>query len=156
MIFDLQIELENLQKQPEYIGVSKKIDSLISLRKYYYDQYQKREHDTLLKKMEEVDNDIQLFQNILLFWKRNYEMVANLQKSFAEQVEAANKGGQLLTVIKDLNMVLEFETDYSNEVNKLLLTAYESKMDTSKMTDALNSLRHKVKDYIKAINKWTE
>lgn len=152
MILDFNIELSNIESQPEWIAVSGKIKRLVSRRKFLYDKYQKTAHDRILQDIEEIDQDIILFERILIFWERNYTAMANLKSMYEAKIEDLNKTADLRILIDDLKMLLDYENQEISILNEVILTAYRSKMDAVKMETALNSLRQHVISYKKYLN----
>ena len=115
MIFDPEIELANIERQPEWIGVSQKIDELKRRRSELIKALIKFENDSTMKRIDEIDRDIQLFQNILSFWVMNYSKMDRLYKAFESQISEINRAADLLDQINDLREAYRYEVE-ENEI----------------------------------------
>lgn len=154
MIFDPEVELKNIEGQPEWIGVKEKITSLKKKRADLMANYEKYGNDKTLGLVDRVDEDIHLFQNIISFWILNYQKMQRLYDSFESSIKEINKGADQINLINDLKMAYNYERKENEILAQTFIDLVEKKgMDVKTMDKALNNLRHLVKDYLKHINK---
>lgn len=152
MIIDFDKELYHIESQPEWIGVSNKINSLKAKRKKKQEAYQKTGIERILTEIIEIDEYIMLFEAILIFWERNWSAMKNMRAMFEAKASDINKAADLHILISDLRTLLDWEYEYSTILNELLLIAYSSNMDVTKMQASLSALRTKVVDYNKFLH----
>ena len=92
MIFDIDIELQLLESQPEWIGIQERIVSLNDQLQRNVIAFDKSPDKYNQKRIEKTESDIKFFENILLFWASNYQKLKNLSQAVNHQVEASNNG----------------------------------------------------------------
>ena len=154
MIFDPEIELKNIEEQPEWIGVTNKIAQLKKDREELLKKYERFQNPSILNAALKIDDDLSLFESILAFWAQNYQKMERLYKSFEASIGEVNKGAKQLDLICDLRIAYEYERKENIILSETFIELAEKKgMETEKMNEALNKLRYLVRDYLKHMNK---
>jgi hypothetical protein len=154
MIFDPEIELKNIEDQPEWIGVNQKIESLQKKRVQLMAKFDKYNNDKILDLVNEVDEDLKLFESIISFWLSNYSKMDRLYKSFESSIKEVNKGSKQIDLINDLRTAYNYERKENIILSETFIELASSKgMETKKMDEALKDLRENVVNYLKHINK---
>ena len=148
MIFDPEIELRNIESQPEWIGVHKKIKQLQQTRADLMSKYEKFENVKILNAVTEVDKDLELFNNIIAFWIRNHQGLKALYNSFEESITEINKGAKQLNLINDLRIAYTMEGDTQQIISESFIQLAESKgIDVKDMKKSFKKLQDKIKEY---------
>lgn len=154
MIFDPEIELANIETQPEWIGVQIKVEQLQKKRSELMARFEQFKNDKILSIIDEVDQDLILFQNIMAFWIRNYQKMESLYNSFQDSIKEINKGASQLNLINDLKQAHKYEHDENVILSQVFIELAENKgMDAAKMKSSLDKLRSKVNEYWKSMIK---
>jgi len=154
MIFDPEIELKNIESQPEWIGVHVKIKQLQDKRADLMAKYDKFENLKILNAVTEVDKDLELFNNIIAFWIRNHRGMKALYNSFAESITEINKGAKQLNLINDLRIAYTMEGDTQQIISESFIQLAESKgMDVKDMKQSFKKLQDKINQYWKHMLK---
>ena len=153
MIFDPEIEFQNIDDQLEIIGLPGKVKSLQDKRTELMNKYSKFENDKILDAVTVIDNDLKLFESIISLWISNLEKMKRLFESFEGSIIEINKGAKQLNLINDLNTAYNYERNENIILSESFVKLAESKgIDSKKMNDVLNDLRVNVKRYIDFIN----
>lgn len=153
MIFDPYTELQNLEKQPEWCQVQAKIEKLQKSMGFYVSKFDSDPKDWIQKKINEIEEDLNLFRNILIFWKRNYTNMEQVCHHVTEQAKAANEGSKIMELIDDLRTAYKYESDHNVILSETFIRLCKHKgMEVDKMNSALDELRKNVIDYKKHIN----
>lgn len=154
MIFDPEIELKNIESQPEWIGVHVKIKQLQDKRADLMAKYEKFENVKILNAVTEVDKDLELFSNIIAFWIRNHQGMKNLYKSFEDSIAEINKGAAQLNLINDLRIAYTMEGDTQKIISESFIQLAENKgMDVKDMKQSFKKLQDKINEYWKHMLK---
>ena len=149
MIFDPKHELEFLETQPAWLGVEAKIKTLMERKSDLLESFDKLGNEKILKHIENVEADIQLFKNILAFWGLTYKKMVQLSDGVTEQANAANKGHDLLQCIDDLRMM--YEGEY--ETNMDMLDWFVNQNGNIKdIHGSYHKLRDQANKYYKLLN----
>jgi hypothetical protein len=109
MIFDPKIELELLESQPEWIDVNSKIQTLTNELAHWTNRLSNDPKDWIAKKVQLIEKDLKLFENILLFWASNYNKLKLVSEAIERQTKVVNKGADILDLIADLQIAHKFE-----------------------------------------------
>ncbi len=154
MIFDPEIELKNIESQPEWIGVHVKIKQLQDKRADLMSKYEKFENVKILNAVTEVDKDLELFSNIIAFWIRNHQGMKALYNSFEDSITEINKGAAQLNLINDLRIAYTMEGDTQQIISESFIELAESKgMDVKDMKQSFKKLQDKINEYWKHMLK---
>lgn len=149
MIFDSKIELQLLESQPEWVGISAKVEALQKDLAYWNDRLSKDPKDWIAQKIEMIEKDVDLFQNIILFWAANYKKMQSVSDAVERQVKAANKGAELLDLINDLRIAYKYEYDENILLSQTFIDICEKKkfQNVNEIKAALRELAINTKKY---------
>jgi hypothetical protein len=148
MIFDPIIELELLESQPEWCGISEKVKELNEKRNQFIYKLDKDPKEWIQKTIENLDKEIKFFENILLFWSSNYTKLKRISEAVEKQSSIANEGHRILSLIDDLKMAYTFEEKLDFVLCQSVIDMAKLKGgEVEKMDKALHKLRHVVKEY---------
>jgi len=148
MIFDPEIELLNIETQPEWIGVQFKIKQLQERRADLMVKFDKFGNEKILNVVNEVDSDLKLFESILELWIRNHQKLERLYKSFEDSINEINKGAKQLNLINDLKIAYTMEGDMQEVLcNTFIDLCNKKDIDTNNMESTFKKLRAKIKEY---------
>jgi hypothetical protein len=147
MILDFEIQLQDLESQPVWIEVDKKINQLKNRKQELLIAFDKYENEKVLALIENVDKDIQLFKNIIAFWALNYSNLEKFKADIQHNIEANNNGAQLLQQIDDLRMIWEHESKLNIDLSELILLKFQEK----DIKDSLSKLKLKSNEYYKLL-----
>ena len=154
MIFDIDIELNLLESQPEWIGIQERIVSLNDQLQRNVNAFDKSPDKFNQKRIEKAESDIKFFENILLFWASNYQKMKNLSQVVNHQVEASNNGAKLLELIDDLRMAYTLEGETQMILSNTFIELVESKgLNANQMKESFSKLRAKINEYWNHMNK---
>jgi hypothetical protein len=154
MIFDPHIELQNLESQPEWCGVMDRVKQLNEEKNKLIHRFDKEPKEWIQKAIEKQDEEIKFFENILLFWSRNYRNLENFSKAIDAQIKVSNNGARILSLIEDLKIAYSYDNKMELVLSETFIKLAKSKgLDTDKMNEALNDLRFTVRDYKKHMFK---
>lgn len=153
MIFDAKIELENIEKQPEWCGVIERVKKLNEEKNRLINRFDSDPKEWLQKSIEKVDEDIKFFENILLFWSRNYKNLQFFSESIKSQIDVVNKGADLTGLIDDLRTAYKYQEDENLIIIETFIKLCEQKeLDSEKIKTVMFDLRNKTKEYVNWIN----
>lgn len=149
MIFDKETELHLLESQPEWIQVGAKIEALQKDLHYWNNRLSKDPADWIAQKLDMIQKDLDLFQNILLFWASNYQKMKSVADAVERQIEAANKGADLLDLIDDLRTAYDYEYKENILLSQTFIAICEKKNieNKDKIRQSLRELAINTKKY---------
>lgn len=153
MIFDSEIELKNIESQPEWCGVMDRVKKLNEDKNRLIQRFDREPKEWIQKQIEKQDTEIKFFENILLFWSRNYKNMQHLSAKINMQVKVANKGEKLAGLIDDLRTAYKYQEDENLIIIQTFIKLCEQKeLDPEKIKTVLFDLRNKTKEYVGWIN----
>ena len=152
IIFDPEIELQLLESQPEWVGINTKIELLAKDLNYWNTKFDKDPQEWIVKKLAVIQEEINFFENILLFWAANYNKLKKVSDAFAKQASVINQGAKLYDLIEDMRIANTHDQKLELVLAETFIKLAESKgMDTKQMDIVLHDLRATVRDYRKMI-----
>jgi hypothetical protein len=153
MILDFDIELENIEKQPEWCKVMDRVRQLKDEKNRLIIRLDKDPKEWIQKSIEKCDSEIKFFENILLFWSRNYRNLEAYKKTMDKQIEVSNHGAKLTGLIDDLRTAFRYqENENLVIIQTFIKLCKEKELDAEKIESVLFNLRTKTKEYVNYIN----
>ena len=154
MITDPTKYLQFLETSPAYLGWTRKIDQLKRREAQALKQLEHNPSRVNLERLKEVEDDLQLFESTINFFRDTYRTMGEMFAGFTGQIKAVNKGADLLTITENVKLLYELEQAenklLTDIVSKLLA---EREYDPTKMDGYLNGLREHSKKYKKHLTE---
>ena len=147
MILDFNIELEQLESQPEWIGVDQKIKELVKEKEWLVHKFEKDPKEWINKRLNELEKDIDLFKSILAFWGINHEKMKHFKKLFEEHSTDINERQDLLQLVEDQKMIIKHDIELI-EMDAMIFRDILKRKDIS---EGLIKLKNKVNEYFKKL-----
>ncbi len=153
MIFDSEIELKNIEIQPEWCGVMDRVKILNEDKNRLIQRFDRDPKEWVQKQIEKHDEEIKFFENILLFWSRNYKNMQHLSDKVNLQVKIVNEGEKLAGLIDDLRTAFKYQEEENLIIIQTFIKLCEQKeLDSKKIETVLFKLRNETKEYVNWIN----
>lgn len=143
MIIDFNIELNDLESQPEWIGVDLRIKELTKERDNLSNRFEKDPQEWINKRLNQVQKDIDLFTGIIAFWSMNHEKMKLFKKLFEENASETNDRQRLLQQIDDLNFLVENNYSLIIMTNEVILEKFRD----DKLSGSLLKLKEFANNY---------
>jgi hypothetical protein len=154
MIFDIEIELSWLEKQPEWCGIMAKVKEINNQKNKLIHRFDQDPKEWIQKAINKCDDEIKFFENILLFWSRTYSKMESIPKIIDNQAKLSNNGAKILDLIEDLKAAYTYDCKLDLVLTETFIKlANEKGMNTDKMDKSLHDLRIIVRDYQKHMFK---
>ena len=147
MILDFEIELEDLEKQPEWVGLNQRVKELAEEKQKITAWFEREPKEWMNRRLNAIEKDVQLFENILSFWAINYKKLAQLKNKFEFHAKDFNKNALYLQIIKDQQMIIESDQEIFEETSESILSILKDKP----FAEGLNKLKNKVNEYYKTL-----
>lgn len=157
MIWDATIELGRLEDQLEVVQVTDRISQLKSDYAFAVRKFDQNPDQYNQRRLQKIEEDMKFFNNILYFWKKNYEAMHSLSVACERQARAINEGERLLGLIEDLREGYKYEMSMNATLLAWLCDAklYNNGLDvvrTDRMEQTISKLSAMVGRFLKLMD----
>ena len=153
MITDPAKYLQFLETSPAYLGWTRKIEQLKRREAQAIKQLEHNPSRINIERLKEIEDDLQLFESTINFFRDTYQAMSDLFAGFANQIKTVNRGADLLSYVENVKLLYELEQDENKQLHEIVSKLLADRdYDPTKLDRFLDGLREQSKKYKAHLN----